>query len=87
MKQRLGIAQAIMERPKLLLLDEPMNALDEGGVKDMRALLKAYQKDENATILIASHNREDIEELCDQVYVIRNHMVCRQGGDAFDART
>ena len=44
MKQRLGIAQAIMERPKLLLLDEPMNALDEGGVKDMRALLKAYQK-------------------------------------------
>ena len=87
MKQRLGIAQAIMERPKLLLLDEPMNALDEGGVKDMRALLKAYQKDENATILIASHNREDIEELCDQVYVIRNHTVCRQGGDSFDALT
>lgn len=81
MKQRLGIAQAVMERPKLLLLDEPMNALDEDGVKDMRALLKAYQKENGATILIASHNREDIEELCDEVYVIRDRKVCRQSGN------
>jgi len=78
MKQRLGIAQAIMERPKLLLLDEPMNALDEGGVKDMRLLLKDYQRENQATILLASHNREDIEELCDEVYVIRDQKICKQ---------
>lgn len=81
MKQRLSIAQAMMEQPKLLLLDEPMNALDEDGVKDMRALLKAYQKEQDATILIVSHNREDIEELCDEVYVIRDRKVCRQNSD------
>lgn len=70
MKQRLGIAQAIMEYPKILLLDEPMNGLDEQGVKDMRVLLKTYQKEHNATILIASHDKEDIAELCDVVYAI-----------------
>ncbi|MEG0934688.1 MAG: ATP-binding cassette domain-containing protein [Clostridia bacterium] len=67
MKQRLGIAQAIMEDPDLLILDEPMNGLDNQGVSDMRSLfleLKARGK----TILLASHNREDIETLCDQVY-------------------
>ncbi|SCJ47545.1 Methionine import ATP-binding protein MetN [uncultured Eubacterium sp.] len=70
MKQRLGIAQAIMESPKILLLDEPMNGLDEQGVKDMRILLKEYQKEHGATILIASHDKEDIAELCDVVYSI-----------------
>ena len=66
MKQRLGIAQAIMEDPDLLILDEPMNGLDNAGVRDMRELflgLKARGK----TILLASHNREDIEALCDTV--------------------
>ncbi|MGJ4849061.1 ABC transporter ATP-binding protein [Bacillota bacterium Meth-B3] len=66
MRQRLGIAQAIMEDPDLLILDEPMNGLDNAGVQDMRKLfleLKARGK----TILLASHNREDIEALCDTV--------------------
>lgn len=67
MRQRLGIAQALMEKPKLLILDEPMNGLDNDGVRDMRALFRAL-RDEGKTLIIASHNPLDIEELCDHVY-------------------
>lgn len=67
MKQRLGIAQAIMENPKLLILDEPMNSLDEDGVDLVRKIL-LDMKNEGTTILIASHIKEDIETLCDEVY-------------------
>lgn len=67
MKQRLGIAQAIMENPKLLILDEPMNGLDESGVEDIRNLLIDL-KSKGVTILLASHNSEDIQLLCDSVY-------------------
>lgn len=67
MKQRLGIAQAIMEDPKILLLDEPMNALDEAGVEDMRRLL-LEKKREGKIIILASHIKEDISVLCDEVY-------------------
>ncbi|HWS31099.1 MAG TPA: ATP-binding cassette domain-containing protein [Clostridia bacterium] len=66
MRQRLGIAQAIMENPKLLVLDEPLNGLDKHGVKEMRELLKGL-KVEGKTILLASHNQYDIDELCDTV--------------------
>ena len=67
MRQRLGIAQAIMEDPDLLILDEPMNGLDNDGVKDMRKLFLSL-KEQGKTLLIASHSREDIEILCDHVY-------------------
>ncbi len=66
MKQRLGIAQAIMENPEILILDEPMNGLDNQGVQDMRALLLNL-KENGKTILLASHNKEDISTLCDTV--------------------
>lgn len=66
MRQRLGIAQAIMENPSLLILDEPFNGLDKNGAREMRALLKGL-KDEGKTILLASHNQMDINELCDTV--------------------
>ena len=66
MRQRLGLAQAIMEDPDLLILDEPMNGLDNDGVKDMRKYLLDL-KEHGKTILIASHNSEDIESLCDTV--------------------
>lgn len=67
MRQRLAIAQAIMENPEILILDEPMNGLDNQGVQDMRALLQKL-REEGKTILIASHNPVDIELLCDTVY-------------------
>ncbi|MCD2493427.1 ATP-binding cassette domain-containing protein [Lacrimispora sp. NSJ-141] len=66
MRQRLGIAQAILENPSLLILDEPMNGLDNQGVKDMRRLFLSL-KEEGKTILLASHNKEDISVLCDTV--------------------
>ena len=64
MRQRLGIAQTIMEEPSLLILDEPMNGLDNQGVQEMRQLFLKL-KEEGKTILLASHNREDIAALCD----------------------
>ena len=66
MRQRLGIAQAIMEDPSLLILDEPLNCLDKHGVAEMRKLIKGL-KGEGKTILLASHNQGDIDELCDTV--------------------
>ena len=67
MRQRLGIAQAIMERQKILILDEPMNGLDKHGVEDVRNLLLGL-KEEGRLILLASHNSEDIRILCDEIY-------------------
>ncbi|MEG0309054.1 MAG: ATP-binding cassette domain-containing protein [Clostridium sp.] len=67
MKQRLGIAQAIMENPEMLILDEPMNGLDNDGVEDIRKLLLSL-KEEGKLIIIASHNKEDINTLCDEVF-------------------
>lgn len=69
MKQRLAIAQAIMENPDILILDEPMNGLDKNGLREMRELF-IQMKAEGKTILFASHSREDIETLCDEVYEI-----------------
>ena len=69
MKQRLGIAQALMEDPEILLLDEPMNGLDNKGVADVKEILKDLRK-KNKTIILASHHMEDIDELCDKVVVM-----------------
>lgn len=69
MRQRLGIAQAIMERPHILLLDEPMNGLDNQGVEDVRQLLRQF-REQGMTIVLASHHREDIDALCDEVYML-----------------
>lgn len=66
MRQRLGLAQAIMEDPDILILDEPMNGLDKEGVSDMRKYLLRL-KEQGKTIIIASHSSEDIEVLCDTV--------------------
>jgi ABC-2 type transport system ATP-binding protein len=76
MRQKLVIAQAIMENPDLLLLDEPTNALDAETVKKFREILKEH-KNRGAIILIASHNREDIEELCDEVYVMNDGVLSK----------
>lgn len=67
MRQRLGIAQAIMEEPKVLILDEPFNGLDKTGVGQMRTLLQEL-KGQGKAVLLASHNGQDIEVLCDEVH-------------------
>ena len=74
MRQRLGIAQAIMEDPDVLILDEPFNGLDKTGVKHMRELLKEL-KNQGKSILLASHNAQDIEELCDDVHEIEDKWI------------
>lgn len=66
MRQRLGIAQAIMENPSILILDEPFNGLDKNGAAQMRELIKGLRT-QGKTILLASHNPMDIDELCDTV--------------------
>ena len=66
MRQRLGIAQAIMEDPSLIILDEPFNGLDKHGVEEMREYFLSLKK-KGKTILLTSHNTEDIEYLCDTV--------------------
>lgn len=70
MKQKLAIAQSIMEKPDMLLLDEPMNGLDEDAVQTVYGIIKA-EKQRGATILLTSHHKIDIESLCDQVYTLR----------------
>lgn len=77
MKQRIVFAQAIMEQPALLVLDEPTNALDEDGVALFRQIL-LEEKARGATILISSHNREDIAVLCDQVFHLRDGRLCEE---------
>ena len=67
MRQRLGIAQAIMENPEFLILEEPFNGLDKKGTADIRAILLELKK-QGKTILLASHNSMDIDILCDEVY-------------------
>lgn len=69
MRQRLGIAQAIMEDQSILILDEPMNGLDKEGVAAIRRLL-LKMKEEGRLIILASHNREDIDVLCDEVFEV-----------------
>ena len=67
MRQRLAIAQAIMEDPQILLLDEPLNGLDNEGVEEMRNVL-LKQKEQGKLIIIASHSKEDIDILCDEIF-------------------
>lgn len=77
MRQRLGIAQAIMEHPSLLILDEPMNGLDAAGAEEMRRLFRSL-KENGTTIVLATHIREDIDGLCERVYRIDNAVLMEE---------
>ena len=72
MKQRLGIAQALLNNPKLLILDEPTNGLDPNGIVEMRNILKSLAEKENMTILISSHNLAELEHICDIIGLIND---------------
>ncbi len=81
MKQRLAIAQAIMEDQKILILDEPLNGLDDNGIIEMRKLFIKL-KEQEKTILIASHMKEDIDYLCDSVYRMDRGILKKVGSAA-----
>lgn len=71
MKQKLGIAQALMENPEVVILDEPTNALDEKSVENVNSMIMKL-KAENKLVLISNHNREELEMVCDEIYSIEN---------------
>ena len=75
MRQRLGVAQAILHKPNLLILDEPTNGLDPEGIKDLRNLLIKLAKEENMGILISSHNLAELESFCNKVCIIKNGVI------------
>ncbi|WAG63666.1 ABC transporter ATP-binding protein [Clostridium estertheticum] len=70
MKQRLGIAQALLHSPKLLILDEPTNGLDPAGIKAMRVLLRKLASDTGLTVLVSSHILSEMQQMCDRVGII-----------------
>ncbi len=72
MRQRLGVAQAILHRPKLLILDEPTNGLDPAGIKELRDVLKKISHNEGVSVLVSSHLMSEMEMMCDRVGVIVN---------------
>lgn len=72
MKQRLGIAQALLGKPQLLVLDEPTNGLDPNGIVEMRHVLRTLAEKENMAIIISSHNLAELEQMCDVIGIINN---------------
>ena len=79
MKQRLGIAMAILGNPKLLILDEPTNGLDPAGIQEMRQLICSLPKERNITVIISSHLLSEIEQMADQVGIIHHGRMLYQG--------
>ncbi len=95
MRQRLGIAAALLRRPRLLILDEPATGLDPAGMRDMRALIRRLA-DQGITVLLSSHQLPEVQELCDRVAIVDRGRVVyegaladlrRQGGAGYRLRT
>lgn len=72
MKQRLGIAQALLNNPDIIILDEPTNGLDPYGIRDMRTLIKRLSEEKGITIIISSHILYEIQQICNRVLIINN---------------
>ncbi|EFM11905.1 ABC transporter related protein [Paenibacillus curdlanolyticus YK9] len=90
MRQRLGVAQAIMHKPSLLILDEPTNGLDPVGIRELRDYLRKLAKEEGITVFVSSHLLSEMELMCDRVAIIQNgklidQRVISQDGPAADA--
>jgi ABC-2 type transport system ATP-binding protein len=80
MRQRLGIAQALLGNPKLLILDEPANGLDPAGIREIRELLRRLAADANMSVFVSSHLLAEIELMCDRVAIIHRGRVLHTGG-------
>lgn len=80
MKQRLGLANALLKRPKFLILDEPTNGLDPLGIKELRDILKKISRDNNMSILISSHILSEVENLCDRIVIIDKGKITSEFG-------
>lgn len=78
MRQRLGIAQAILHKPNLLILDEPTNGLDPEGIKQVRELIVRLAKEEEMAVMISSHNLSEIENVCNKICIIKNGKIVEQ---------
>jgi ABC-2 type transport system ATP-binding protein len=78
MRQRLGLAAALLRDPKLLLLDEPATGLDPGGMRDMRLLIRRLA-DEGITVMLSSHLLTEVEELCNRVAIVRSGSIVYEG--------
>ena len=78
MRQRLGIAQAILHKPNLLILDEPTNGLDPEGIKQIRNLIVKLAKEEKMAVMISSHNLAEIENVCNKICIIKNGEIVEQ---------
>src|SRR5690606_36103405 len=72
MRQRLGVAQALLHKPKLLILDEPTNGLDPAGIRELRDYLRQLAKDEQIAVIVSSHLLSEMELMCDRVAIIQN---------------
>ena len=80
MKQRLGIANALIKKPKLLILDEPTNGLDPAGIRELRNMLKRISEEENISILISSHILAEVENICDEIIIIDKGKIIKEFG-------
>lgn len=80
MRQRLGVAQAVLHKPRLLILDEPTNGLDPAGIRELRDYLRKLAKDEGIAVFVSSHLLSEMELMCDRVAIIQN-------GKLIDVRT
>lgn len=79
MKQRLGIAQAILHKPKFVILDEPSNGLDPQGQADIRRIIRNINQDDKITILFSSHILSEVEEICNRMLIINNGQKIKEG--------
>lgn len=84
MKQRLGVAQAVLHQPEVLILDEPANGLDPLGIIEFRKMMHSFAKDKGVTVFVSSHILSEIEQLCDRVAIINHGTI--QSIDCLDGR-
>ncbi|GGJ90725.1 putative ABC transporter ATP-binding protein YhcH [Lentibacillus kapialis] len=88
MRQRLGIAQALLHEPSVLILDEPTNGLDPAGIREIRRYIRKLAEEENVAVIISSHLLSEIEQMCDRIGLIKNgEMIAIQDVDATTAET